>query len=225
VHGKTGGLRASQHSRLQRLYRRRISGHEIISHELTRQISSISHDIKRQVALLITRKGKIAYVSVGNANHISIPDLSQYRIGSSRLKGLRCIHTHLNGEPFSEEDITDLVLLGLDLMVCVQVDGKGIPGPISYANVLPMNRDGKGWIINQVADIGQLNVDFLELVHSLETELARTRSARSLEKKDRALLVGVTTGPRWQEEGYLDELAELAVSDNIEVVGRVVQFI
>ncbi len=162
---------------------------------------------------------------VGDYNHISIPDLSKYRLGAGRLKGLRCIHTHLNGEPLSEEDITDLVLLGLDLMVCVQVDEKGIPGPISYANVLPENSDGRGWIVNRVADIGQLNVDFLELVQSLEAEIARTQSARLLEKKDRALLVGVTTGPRWQEEGYLDELEELAVSDNIEVVGRVVQFI
>ena len=225
MHGKTGGLKASQQRLLQKLYRRRVSGHEIISHELTRQISFISHDIKRQVALLIARKGEVAFVIVGDYNHISIPDLSKYRLGAGRLKGLRCIHTHLNGEPLSEEDITDLVLLGLDLMVCVQVDEKGIPGPISYANVLPENSDGRGWIVNRVADIGQLNVDFLELVQSLEAEIARTRSARSLEKKDRALLVGVTTGPRWQEEEYLDELEDLAVSDNIEVVGRVVQFI
>ena len=162
---------------------------------------------------------------VGDFKHISIPDLSRYRLGTARLKGLRCIHTHLNGEPLSAEDITDLVLLGLDLMVCVKVNEKGIPGSISYANILPDNRNGKGWVVNRAADIGQLNVDFLEMIQSLEEELTRSRIRHSLKRKERALLVGVTTGFRWQEEEYLDELEDLAVSDNIEVVGRVVQLI
>ena len=208
MHGKTGGLKASQQRRLQNLYRRRISGHEIISHELTRQITSVSHNIRRQVALLMTRKGDVALVIVGDHKHISIPDLSKYRLGVSRLKGLRCIHTHLNGEPLSEEDLTDMLLLGLDLMVCIQVNEKGIPGSISYANILPGNRNGKGWCVNRVADVGQLNVDFLEMIQSLEAEIARTRVGRSLERKERALLVGVTTGPRWKEEEYLDTVQE-----------------
>jgi GTP-binding protein HflX len=63
------------------------------------------------------------------------------------------------------------------------------------------------------------------MIQSLEEELVRTRGSRSLEKGERALLVGVTTGPRWQEEESLDELEDLAVSDDIEVVGRVVQHI
>ncbi|NQT56895.1 MAG: GTPase HflX [Desulfobacteraceae bacterium] len=225
VYGKTGGLKASQQKRLQNLYRRHVSSHEIISHELTRQISSISREIKRQVALLMTRKGEVAYIVVGDSKHIWIPALSRGRLGAGRLKGLRCIHTHLNGEPLSREDVTDLVLIGLDLMVCVQVNEKGIPGPITYANILPTNRDGKGWIVNRVPDIGQLNVDFLEMIQSLEEELERARVRVSVEKKERALLVGVTTGPRWQEEESLDELEDLALSDSIEVIGRVVHHI
>ncbi|MBW1703516.1 MAG: GTPase HflX, partial [Deltaproteobacteria bacterium] len=122
--------------------------------------------------------------------HVWIPDLSSYRLGVGRLKGLRCIHTHLNGEPLSREDVTDLVLLGLDLMVCVQVDTKGIPGTISFANILPKNSDGKRWIVNRVPDIGQLTVDFLEMIQSIEEELARNRPRRSLEEKESALLVG-----------------------------------
>ena len=173
----------------------------------------------------MTRQGEVAYVVVGDNKHIWIPDLTRYRLGAGRLKGLRCIHTHLDGEPLSGEDMTDLVLLGLDLMVSVQVNERGIPGGISYASILPANRNGKGWIVNRVPDIGQLNVDFLEMIQSLEEELARTRPSRSLEERERALLVGVATGPRWQEEESLDELEDLAGSDDIEVVGRVVQHI
>jgi len=167
-------------------------------------------------------------VVVGDNRHIWIPDLSRFRLGPGRLKGLRCIHTHLNGEPLSNEDVTDLVLLGLDLMVCLQVDASGIPGPISYANILPGMGNEEGWIINKVPDIGQLDVNFLKLVRSLEEELARNRnwpSPGEKGEKERALLIGVTTGPRWREQEFLDELEELARSDDIEVVGRVVQTI
>ena len=173
----------------------------------------------------MTRKGKVACVVVGDNKHIRIPDISSYRLGPGRLKGLRCIHTHLNGEPLSREDLADLVLLGLDLMVCIQVDERGVSGPISFANILPDNRDGKGWIVNRVPDIGQLDVNFSGTIQSLEDELSRTWAGRSLRKKDRALLVGVTAGPGWQEEKFLDELEDLAVSDNIEVIGSVVQHI
>ena len=223
VHGKTGGLKARQQKILQNLYRRKIPAHEIISHELTRQISIISREIKRQVALLINRKGKVASVIVGDNRHILIPDIGGYRPGPGRLSGLRCIHTHLNGEPLSMEDVTDLELTGLDLMACIQVDARGIPGAISYANILPGQSGGRSWDLNQVPDIGQLDCDFLAMIQSLEEELGRTGVRPSLNRKDLALLVSVTTGPVWREEESLDELEALALSDDIHVAGREVQ--
>lgn len=51
---------------------------------------------------------------MGNQKEILIPDLSGFRSGTSRLKGLRLIHTHLNGEPLSRDDLVDLALLRLD---------------------------------------------------------------------------------------------------------------
>jgi GTP-binding protein HflX len=173
--------------------------------------------------LLITRKGEIAYVVVGDDRHILIPDLGRYRLGLGRLKGLRCIHTHLNGEPLSKEDLTDLVLLGLDLMVCVQVGEMGIPGPISYAQISPQNSGGESWRVTSVPDIGQLNTDFQELIQSLEDELARTGGGRSLERREKAVLVGVTEGPSWKSKESLDELRELATSNNLEVIDVVLQ--
>ena len=160
---------------------------------------------------------------VGDNRHIWIPDLSGFRFGAGRLKGLRCVHTHLNKEPLSGEDITDLVLLALDLMVCVQLDERGMPGPILYANILPSNDSEKGWDVIRRPDIGQLDVDVLSLIGSLEEELGRKHEGRSLGGEEKALLVGVTPGPRWQEEESLDELESLALSDGIGIVGKVVQ--
>ncbi|MFO7459464.1 MAG: hypothetical protein R6X07_02490, partial [Desulfatiglandales bacterium] len=72
IYGKTGGLKAGQLKRLQRLYRRRVSGREMITPEIARQVSEISFEIQRQVALLISRKGEVASVVVGDDRHILI---------------------------------------------------------------------------------------------------------------------------------------------------------
>jgi len=160
---------------------------------------------------------------VGDHRRIWIPDLGRFRLGVGRLKGLRCIHTHLNGEPLSKEDLTDMVLLGLDLMVSIQVMEKGIPGYISYAHILPKNHQNQHWNITSVPDMGQLNIDFQELIQSLEDEISRTDGSQKLEKSERAVLVGVTSGSGWEAKESLDELRDLAMSNNLEVVDVVIQ--
>lgn len=100
MYGKAGGLKASQIKRLQNLYRRSVPRHEISPRELIRQLANLSFEIKRQVALLITRSGEVVHVIVGDNKHIWIPDLGRLRLGLGRLNGLRCIHTHLQGELF-----------------------------------------------------------------------------------------------------------------------------
>jgi GTP-binding protein HflX len=66
-------------------------------------------------------------------------------------------------------------------------------------------------------------MDFLSMIQSLEDELARTRVTRSVREKEKAVLVGVTTEAKWQEEESLKELEALAVSNNLDVVGKVIQ--
>jgi len=165
----------------------------------------------------------VTYVLIGNNRRIWIPELSKFRVGAGRLKGLRCVHTHLEGEPLSSEDITDLVLIGLDLMACIEVDEQGFPGPITYAHLLPGDRDGKGFALERVPDIGRIRLDFLTFIKALEEELVRKQIGPSLEARDRALLVGITSGVKWLEEESLAELENLAVSNEIEVIGTVIQ--
>jgi GTP-binding protein HflX len=73
----------------------------------------------------------------------------------------------------------------------------------------------------------QLDTDFLELINSLEEELARARNggraATSGEAKDFAILVGVTTGSAALARESLDELSELARSAGVAVLDTIVQ--
>lgn len=118
---------------LERFYRRRISSSALITPEVARALAQVSWDLNRQVALLVDRGGRVHHVILGDHTSILIPDLSHYRVGPDRLRGLRCIHTHLKEEPLSQEDLTDMALLRLDAMVGVAVRGgaagQGFYGP------------------------------------------------------------------------------------------------
>jgi len=152
-----------------------------------------------------------------------IPDLGRFRSGAGRLSGLRCVHTHLHGEPLSKEDMTDMALLGLDIMACVQVSAEGLPGYIHYAHILPENGRNQQWQVTSVPDAGQLNIDFEELIQSIEDEIGRTGRKPRTAKGEKAILVGVTSGPVKDALESLEELRALAISNNLEISDVVVQ--
>ena len=163
------------------------------------------------------------YVVVGNDHSILIPDLARFRSGVGRLKGLRCIHTHLHGEPLSQEDLMDLALLKLDLMLCLNINNKGIPADLYYAHILPRNNSGQPWIIEHIPDIGRLDLNFSEFIRDLETQLAKTGTSIGMEKKESAVLVSVNKASRWEAEESLEELKELAITSNLLVVDFIIQ--
>jgi GTP-binding protein HflX len=70
----------------------------------------------------------------------------------------------------------------------------------------------------------QLDADFLELIDSLEEEMARNRrAARRAEVRDRTILVGVATGALTDAEESMAELAELAASAGVVVQDKIIQ--
>jgi GTP-binding protein HflX len=107
--------------------------------------------------------------------------------------------------------------------VSIAVGEEGSSGPIAYAHILPENAQGEKWSLQRVPDVGQLHIDFQNLIESLEDELGRSREVRTLQQKERAVLVGVSSGPVWQIKESLEELHDLAVSSGVEVADAVVQ--
>ncbi len=169
---------------------------------------------------------------MGEARRIEWPDLKRTRMGTDRFRGLRALHTHLRGEDLTQDDLNDLALLRLDLMVIVDVDAQtGLPGRIRAAHLLPTTNaqtDGAepdipyGFIEAPFAT--HLDVDFLELIGSLEEEIARTRRrGRVAEGRDRAILVGVPTGSLIEAEESMAELRELAQSAGVVVLQEIIQ--
>jgi GTP-binding protein HflX len=222
--GNIGGLKADQIRRLENLYRRRLPPRFLITFELARDISRLSHEIRRQIGLLIDRQGKIVYVIVGNHHGIVIPDTSEYRVAPGRLKGLRCIHTHLNNEPLTREDLTDLALLRLDIMAAITMTREGYFHQVHAGYILPKSSAETPFEILMPLGPHQLDIGCIDLIRSLEAELSQITSLFEADAgKERALLISVTTASRHAAMDSLDELKDLAASSGIEIVGTVLQ--
>ena len=222
--GNIGGLKADQIRRLENLYRRRLPPQFLITFELAQDISRLSHEIRRQIGLLIDRQGKIVHVIVGNHHGIVIPDTSEYRVAPGRLKGLRCIHTHLNNEPLTREDLTDLALLRLDIMAAITMTREGYFHQVHAGYILPKSSAEKPFEILKPLNPNQLDIGCIDLIQSLEAELAQITSLFEADTgKERALLISVTTISRHAAMASLAELKDLAASSGIEIVGTVLQ--
>ena len=197
----------------------------MITLELARTLSELSWDIQRQLAILMDRGGNVRYVVVGGPLGIWIPDLSDYRIGSGpRLRGLRCLHTHLKGESLTHDDFTDLALLRLDLMASIEVVGPGLPGKISLANLTPLNEKGEHWRCWTPVPVADLDVDCLQMIQALEDEFARTQKGREAgDHRDRAILVHASSAPKSFIEDSLQELSDLARSAGVVVLDQISQ--
>jgi GTP-binding protein HflX len=222
--GNTAGLKANQIRRLENFYRRRIQPQFLISPELARDLSKLSHEIRRQIGLLINRHGKVAYVIVGDHKKIVIPSISEYRAAPGRLKGLRCIHTHLANEPLSDDDLTDLSLLRLDMMAAIANGEAGIVKQVCAAHILPKNPGGNPYHLLPPLLPSELNIDCLEMIQALEAELARMGKVRTAGSgKERALLVSVSATSKQTALESLAELNSLAKSSRIEIAGTVIQ--
>ena len=224
LYGNTGGLKANQIRRLENLYRRRIPPEFLLTYELARDLCRMSREIRRQIGILVNRRSKVVIVIVGDNKKIIIPDTSEYRAAPGRLRGLRCIHTHLNHESLTADDLTDLALLRLDMMAVILSNHEGLPQKIHLAHIMPKNSDQKPYQILPPLNPANLDIDCLALIQALEDELARVRPGRQLSSNnERALLVSVSSETRGRAEESMAELRELALSCGIDVVGSVMQ--
>ncbi|MBI5896337.1 MAG: GTPase HflX [Desulfobacterales bacterium] len=225
IWGNTKGLKAGQVHRLENLYGRRVPPEYLITPELARDICQLSQEIQRQIGLMIDRAGKLAYILVGDAQGIIIPKLLEYRASPGRLRGLRCIHTHLKDESLNQDDLTDLALLRLDAMAAITSDDEGFPRTVFWAHLLPRPQiEQKPYELREKLLPHQLAIGCLELIQAIEREMGQARpQARVAKGSEQALLCSVTTMPRKKALDSLAELSELCRSSGIDVVDSLLQ--
>lgn len=218
-------MKSSQIQSLERLYRRRIPVAEFCSHDLATRLVELSAELRRQIAILVNRAGNVEYVIVGDEKGVVIPELRDYPLGKRLMRGLRLIHTHLKHEPLSEDDLTDLSLLRLDLMAALLfTPGKNqISAQLAW---LSPDQRGTGTILETIMPLERIDLDCVHFVPELEADLekAAKSAVRAKDVLERAIMISVTTsGTRQEAEDSMAELRELARTAQVEALDEFIQ--
>jgi GTP-binding protein HflX len=208
---------------MEKLYRRRIPPAVFITAEMGKVMCALSREIKRQIGIIVNRRGVVVAVIAGNDKEITIPVLADYPLGRSRLRGVSCIHTHLKNEGLSQDDLTDLALLRLDAMAAIGVLEDGLPGDIHFAHLLPVGHDTKPYELQPGVGFHSFDIEKETFVRSLEEEMGRALVRDVRDTRERAILISVSKRPRTEQLDALAELSELAATCDVVVLDTVWQ--
>jgi len=190
--GNVAGLKPSAVAALERIYRRRVAHSDVVSAELASYMCRVSREIERQVGVLISRRGEIEHVFVGDASRIFVPEFGRLRAGRGRFRGLRLVHTHLRNEALTRDDLVDLALLRLDLVAAIGVTRDGNPADLHLAHMDPNPTGKEPWALLPPVHFHQARLDVAEMVAALEEEFERALpSTRATRGAERALVVVV----------------------------------
>jgi GTP-binding protein HflX (EC 3.1.5.-) len=174
--------------------------------------------VRREVGVLIDRRGRVISVSVADARGTEFPDL---RLGENRLAGFHLLHAHPRGGALSKGDLSTLFLKRLDAVSAIEVGNDGRPGLVHTAHLTPPGTVGEeeDWRILPPAQPFEIDeFDLGAQVSALEEEIARAARTREAKKDhERALLVQIDGG-EFDAEERLEELGELARTAGAEVV-------
>ncbi|OPY66347.1 MAG: GTPase HflX [Syntrophorhabdaceae bacterium PtaU1.Bin034] len=187
----------------------------------------ISREISRQIGIIVNRRGVVEYVIVGDRERIHIPVLSSERVGRARFRGLRLVHTHLDSELLSKEDLTDLALLQLDLVACI-LERSGEPVElIQIGYLIPSNRKGQVWDFIGPEPVNELDLNFTEFITDLEAEFVKERGTsyvtRAAALEECVLVIVVLPRRTKNVEERIAELKDLSYSAGLSVLDVVVQ--
>ena len=211
--------------RLERLYRRRVKPGEVVSLELARELADISLEIRRQLGILVSRIGEVAYVVVGDERALLIPTLEEYPLGRRLLRGLRLVHTHLKAEPLSDDDLTDLSLLRLDIIAALQLTQNPDRFSIQTAAVVPPDAHALPYHVEASIPFAKFDLDFRAFVETLEQTLERGLKEGMVvgTGQERGILISVTQRPMEEAVDSIEELKELARTAGVGVLDTVIQ--
>lgn len=224
IKGNINGVKKSYIDLLKNLFNIDTDKNVLVDDEIVNTISHITNEINREISIYINRRGKIVNVAIGDQNTVSLEDLTEKR-SSEFLNGIRCIHTHPNGNgELSSVDITALINMKFDLMIAIGVKN-GVPNNFSFGVIKPI--DGK--LSNEVIYEGLFEIerlkkiDALNVISYLEERLYDKVYDNFDNESEKVILVGTINEDASSSKESMKELEELAKTAGATIVSSVVQ--
>ncbi len=209
---------------MEHLYRRRIPPEKVVTLEVARECADLTFETRRQIGLLMNRQGQIETVIIGDGQELVIPNLSRTRSGLRLLRGVRLVHTHLKNQPLTQDDLTDLALLRLDLIMALGVGKSGGLQDVYVAHNVPNATKAQAYVQLEPCAFQSFELNCFEFIQSLEQDILKgCHVSKEGNREGRALLVSVGVGHIAFQQERLDELQELVRAQDVEVLGCVTQ--
>lgn len=232
IYGNLKGIRNSVIDELKTFYDIRLESGQLLIKELAMRMADVTDYINREVSVYISRSGQILAVAVGDDQSVELPAIDGRR-GSSRLSGVRCVHTHPNGNSaLSGVDISALKNKRFDAMIAIGVTAPDFAqSTITFGMITGMDENEQ----YQVECYGPATLEqaegvfFSNLVAMVERILDKQSGSTSLAPSaERAILVGMeynggASSLGWTAEDSLEELKQLADTAGAEVVAKFLQ--
>lgn len=221
INGNTGGVREVLLREMETLYELQQGQDMFLSAELCDALARYTGLIGREILVYISRSGSIEEVRIGDDHTVAMPELRLVR-NIDRLCGVRCIHTHPNGSGLlSDVDMGSLGALRLDAMAAIGVTADGRPTSVYAAYLGQMQGDRRQTVLYGPMRAHHLpQKQLMEAIYEADAHFQTGAYDVTAARPDRAILVGIENN-----EGYdtLDELAALAETAGVQVVGRELQ--
>lgn len=213
IHGNITGVRESLLAQLRQLYEYQMEEDCFLSHDLAKFLAVATSAINREIAIYVTRDGEIVEVCIGTDRDVELRDY-RLRRNPERLSGVRCIHTHPNGDGhLSDVDLSALKSFKYDAMAAVGVEG-GEPTTVQCAfltgkNDIFMDKLQRWYRLPDAAWLAQ--------IEESDTLLGREVGTDNEQGPEKAVLMGI------ESEASLAELARLAETAGAQVVAGFLQ--
>lgn len=220
INGNIVGIKATILEQISSIYELEINSDEFASAELISALAEYSCKINREISVYIARGGNIVDVSIGDTSKVNMPTMRLVR-NEDRLCGVRCIHTHPNGDGrLSGVDLGTLRSSKLDAMAALGV-WEGKPTQLYCAFLGDANESADKYDVLVYGPLRPLKLPQMALISEIFTSDDRFRSntkAVSDITVEKAILVGMEN-----DEGYdtLQELAELSKTAGAIVLDKI----
>lgn len=221
INGNTDGVREILLREMEGLYALSVQPDVFLSNELCDAMARFTALINREILIYLSRSGSVEDVRIGDDRSVGMEELRLVR-NIDRLAGVRCIHTHPRGSGLlSDVDIGSLSSLRLDAMAAIGVSEAGQPTTIYVGYLGELENDRRQTILYGPLRPHHLpQKQLMEEIYAADARFLAPAYEVTKARPERAILCGIESN-----DGYdtLEELAQLAETAGVQVVGRELQ--
>lgn len=209
-------------TQMRALYDMTMSNTEFLSAEVCDEMARFTALINREVLIYVSRAGQIMDVRIGDDRTVGLEEMRLVR-NADRLCGVRCIHTHPNGNGLlSDVDMGSLNALRLDAMAAIGISD-GLARNV-YAGFIGELVEGENR--RQTVLFGPMRPDrlpqkmLMDAIAEADARLAGSTYAVTAARPERAVLAGIEGNAGYDT---MAELAALCETAGLEVVASQTQ--